>query len=82
MTNGRDGEPVESARRGRSEAERRARRDAFIVVALFGAALLINGLLAVAVIAILQALGLWDPTTVVEWIEGSARWGRWRVSDG
>jgi hypothetical protein len=68
---------VTSGRRDRSAAERRARRDVLIFVAIFGGALLINGLLTVLLIACLEALGWWNPTTVVDSLVGPAHGRPW-----
>ena len=74
------GQPAGGSGRERSDAERRERRDVLIFLGIFGGMLLVNGLLTVAVIAVLEALGWWDSTTVIESIEGSARWTRWRLA--
>jgi len=60
-----DAQPVTPGRVDRSAAERRARRDVLIFVGIFCAVLLINGLLVVAVMAWLHALGWWDTAAIV-----------------
>jgi hypothetical protein len=72
-----DGEPVTSGRRDRTAAERRAQRDVLVFVAIFGGVLLINGLLTVLLIACLEALGWWNPATVVESLIGPAHGRPW-----
>jgi len=51
MSAGRNGTPVVSA------------RDVMFVVALFVTAVLINGILAIALIEILEAIGVWEATS-------------------
>jgi hypothetical protein len=72
-----DGAPVASHHDDQSAAERRARRDVLIFVGIFGGVLLINGLLTLLMIALVEALGWWDSTALVESFMGPAPGRRW-----
>jgi len=55
------GEPLSRGQVDRRAVEARALRDALFGVALFSGVVLVNGILAILVIALMQALGLWGP---------------------
>ena len=55
------GEPLSRGHVDRRAAEGRALRDALFGVALFSGVVLVNGILAILLIALMQALGLWGP---------------------
>ena len=61
-----DGEPVTNGRRDRSAAQRSAQGNVLVVVVIFGGGMLISVLLAVALIACLEAFGWLNAATVVE----------------
>jgi len=53
------GEPLSRGQVDRRAVEARALRDALFGVALFTGVVLVNGILAILLIALMQALGLW-----------------------
>jgi hypothetical protein len=54
-----DGEPISRGPIDRGAADRRALGDVLWFVALFAAAVLVNGILAILGIEALQAIGVW-----------------------
>jgi hypothetical protein len=54
-----DGEPISRGQIDRRSADRRALGDVLWFVALFAAAVLVNGILAILGIEALQAIGVW-----------------------
>lgn len=63
-------EPASIGRRRRRAAEVRALRDALFAAVLFGAVVLINGLLAILLIAWWQAIGWWETAVVLDLTQG------------
>lgn len=55
------GEPISAGRRDRRATEARALRNALFAAGLFAGAVLINGILAMLLIELLQAIGWWEP---------------------
>lgn len=55
-----DGEPISNGRLDRHAAEIKALRDALFAVLLFGGVALINGILAMLLIALFQSIGWWE----------------------
>jgi hypothetical protein len=53
------GEPISKGRADRRATDARELRGALLGVALFAAVVLVNAILAIAFIALMQALGLW-----------------------
>jgi hypothetical protein len=56
----RDGEPISRGQLDRHGAELTAIRESIFAVALFGCAILINGILAILLIDWCQSIGWWD----------------------
>jgi hypothetical protein len=74
-----DGEPISRGQLDRRADEMRALRDSLFVAAIFGGAVLINGILAILLIEFLQAIGWWEiqPAAGAEGAAGLAgRFGR------
>ena len=68
MTPMRDeGEPTSQGRGERRGDEAKPFRDSLFAAAVFGGVVLINGILAILLIAFLQSIGWWE----VEWSGGS-----------
>ncbi len=59
-----DGEPVSRGQLDRRAAERRALGDALFAAAFFGGVVLVNGILAILLIALFQAIGWWEIQSV------------------
>jgi hypothetical protein len=55
-----NGEPISRGQLDRRAADKQALRDVLLAVALFAGAVLVNGILAILIISLLQALGWWD----------------------
>ena len=60
-----DGEPVTPGRRDRNAAERRAFGDALFLVVGLAIAWAATGLLAMLLIEVFRAVGLWDPAVAI-----------------
>lgn len=58
------GEPLSRGQMDRRAADARAFRDTLLMVGLFTGVVLVNGILAVLLIALMHALGLWTPVAV------------------
>ena len=54
------GEPISRGRPESGAAEHEARWNALFAAALFAAVVLVNGIVAISLIAILQAMGWWE----------------------
>lgn len=75
-----DGEPIGRGQLVRRAAERRALRGALFAIALFTGVLLVNGILAIALIEFFQAIGWWATTTTEGAQDAMTEWqGRMRV---
>jgi len=55
-----DGEPISRGQFDRRAAEARAFRNALFTVSLFAGVVLVNGILAILLIELLQAMGWWQ----------------------
>ena len=55
-----DGEPISRGQLDRRAAETRALRNTLILVAVFTGAVLVNGILAILLIELFQAIGWWE----------------------
>ncbi|HEX5013843.1 MAG TPA: hypothetical protein VFV72_06740 [Candidatus Limnocylindrales bacterium] len=55
-----DGEPISRGQIDRRAVEMKALRDSVFVAAVFGGVVLINGILAILLIEVFQAIGWWE----------------------
>ena len=55
-----DGEPISGGQLDRRAAEMKALRDSLFAAAFFGGVVLINGILAILLIAFFQSIGWWE----------------------
>jgi hypothetical protein len=55
-----DGEPISAGRQDRRAVEGRALGNALFAVAVFTGVVLVNGILAILLIELLQAVGWWE----------------------
>ena len=55
-----DGEPISRGQLDRKAAEARALRNALFAVGLFTGVVLVNGILAILLIELFQAIGWWE----------------------
>jgi len=71
-----DGEPIGRGQVHRRVAQARAFRTALFAVAIFSGVVIVNGILAIALIEFFQAIGWWEvpaaESTMTEWL-GRAR---------